>query len=85
MRVKPFVRFINYNHIMPTRYNLDVSEKLAKVIPDDSLADAEKAKAVRLEVKKTLEERYKALAGTRVGSSDKVGTGVTYFFRKLRF
>ena len=25
MRVKPFVRFINYNHIMPTRYNLDVS------------------------------------------------------------
>lgn len=25
MRVKPFVRFINFNHIMPTRYNLDVS------------------------------------------------------------
>lgn len=152
MRVKPFVRFINYNHIMPTRYNLDVraaappplrqarvrrsalllppplppyrarwrcrswhplacaaaapcaltrhtlarppppalaplraqvSEKLAKLIPDDSLTDAEKAKAVRLEVKKALEERYKALAGVK--ASDKVATGVTYFFRKLKF
>lgn len=60
-----------------------VSEKLAKIIPDDSLTDGEKAKAVRLEVKKALEERYKALAGVK--STDKVATGVTYFFRKLRF
>lgn len=60
-----------------------MSEKLAKLIPDDSLTDAEKAKAVRLEVKKALEERYKALAGVK--ASDKVATGVTYFFRKLKF
>lgn len=48
MRVKPFVRFLNYSHMMPTRYNLDVSDKLSKIIPDDSLTDREKAKAVRL-------------------------------------
>ena len=82
MRVKPFVRCINYNHMMPTRYNLDVSEKLAKLIPDDTLGDAEKTKAVRREVKKALEERYKALAG--VAASDKVSTGVTYFFKSLK-
>ena len=47
MRIKPFVKFVNYNHVMPTRYNLDVSEKLAAVIPDDSLTEKEKAAAVR--------------------------------------
>ena len=66
----------------PPRAWPQVSEKLAKLIPDDSLTEPEKAKAVRLEVKKALEERYKALAGVK--ASDKVATGVTYFFRKLK-
>ena len=47
MRIKPFVKYVNYNHVIPTRYNLDVSEKLAKVIPDETLTDKEKTVAVR--------------------------------------
>lgn len=82
MRVKPFVRYLNYSHMMPTRYNLDISEKLAKLIPDDALGDEEKITAVRREIRKTLEERYKALAG--VAATDKVATGVTYFFKSLK-
>ncbi len=39
MRVKPFVKFVNFNHIMPTRYNLDVSDKLTKFLADETLAD----------------------------------------------
>ena len=82
MRIKPFVKFVNYNHVMPTRYNLDVSEKLSKIIPDDTLTDKEKAKGVRKEVKAALEERYKNLATSK---NDKVAQGVHYFFRRLRF
>ena len=47
MRIKPFVKYLNFNHMMPTRYNLDVSDKLAKMIPDEALTDAEKATVVR--------------------------------------
>ena len=47
LRIKPFVKYLNFNHMMPTRYNLDVSDKLAKMIPDEALTDAEKATVVR--------------------------------------
>lgn len=47
MRIKPFVQHLNFSHMMPTRYNLDISEKLAKLIPDEALTDEEKLAAAR--------------------------------------
>jgi large subunit ribosomal protein L27e len=82
MQVKPFVRFVNFNHIMPTRYNLDISERLVSKIDDDSLVDEEKKNAMKKAVKLELEERYKNLA---VSKNEKSATGVQYFFKKLKF
>jgi large subunit ribosomal protein L27e len=44
-KVKPFIKTINYNHLMPTRYTLEL----------EGLSQREDAKKT---VKKALEERY---------------------------
>lgn len=95
-RIKPFIKFINYNHIMPTRYNLDLADKLKTVVSEEALAAAEaagkeeavedkkKADGAKLfkDVKVAFEDRFKALGE---GKADKITTGALYFFRKLTF
>jgi large subunit ribosomal protein L27e len=78
MSVRPFVKFVNFQHIMPTRYNLDVSEALEKAIGDTNLVDKEGKKTVKLEIKKKLEDRYKTLGQ---GKNEKASTGAAYFFK----
>lgn len=70
-RIKPFVKAINYNHLMPTRYNVDIAiDKLVR--GKDAIKDPSKKRKVKFEIKKLLEERYK--------------TGKNrWFFSKLRF
>ncbi|KHN26621.1 60S ribosomal protein L27 [Glycine soja] len=69
-RVKAFVKLVNYQHLMPTRYTLDVDLKDA-VNPDVLNAKDKKVTALK-ETKKRLEERFK--------------TGKNrWFFTKLRF
>merc|ERR1712189_93386 len=38
-RVKPFVKVVNYNHLMPTRYSVDVAVNKS-VVNKESLKDA---------------------------------------------
>ena len=82
MSVRPFVKFINLQHVMPTRYNLDISETLEKAIGNTVLVGSEGKRTVKLEIKKKLEERYKTL-GT--GKNEKASSGAQYFFKKLNF
>ncbi|KAH1095573.1 hypothetical protein GYH30_040729, partial [Glycine max] len=56
-RVKALVKLVNYQHLMPTRYTLDVDLKDA-VNPDVLNAKDKKATALK-ETKKLLEERFK--------------------------
>merc|ERR1712048_618479 len=68
---KPFVKVINYNHIMPTRYSCDIPINKEQV-NKEALKDATKKRAARASVKQAFEERYK--------------TGKNkWFFQKLRF
>lgn len=69
-RVKAFIKLVNYNHIMPTRYTLDVD--LKDVVTTDCLKSrAEKVTAAKA-TKAKFEERFK--------------TGKNrWFFTKLRF
>merc|ERR1711948_22219 len=56
-RIKPFVKAVNYNHVMPTRYVLkDVSLKAA--VGPNAL-DKGKRKETRKQVKALFEEKYK--------------------------
>ncbi|KAM7254095.1 hypothetical protein ACFE04_031777 [Oxalis oulophora] len=69
-RVKCFMKLVNYQHLMPTRYTLDVD--LKEVVTNDVLVTKDKKIAAAKETKKRFEERFK--------------TGKNrWFFTKLRF
>ncbi|RZR82951.1 hypothetical protein BHM03_00009519 [Ensete ventricosum] len=69
-RVKAFLKLVNYSHIMPTRYTLDVD--LKDVVTVDALQSRDKKVSACKETKARLEERFK--------------TGKNrWFFTKLRF
>ncbi|ERN14904.1 hypothetical protein AMTRI_Chr02g255890 [Amborella trichopoda] len=69
-RVKVFVKLVNYNHIMPTRYTLDVD--LKDIITLEALQSHDKKVTVAKDAKARFEERFK--------------TGKNrWFFTKLRF
>ena len=77
-KVKPFVKAVNFNHLMPTRYAVDF--ELKKVVDDSALA-AEKRVDVRKQIKKIFEEKYR----NQTAKTEKKTAGVQYFFTKLRF
>ena len=58
-KVKAFLKVVNYNHVMPTRYVLqDVS--LKNIVGNDALEKG-KRDAVKKAIKKAFEERYVTL------------------------
>jgi large subunit ribosomal protein L27e len=69
-KVKPFIKIVNFSHMMPTRYNLDIEWKT--VVNMESFKDPSEKLTARKAVKKLFEERY--LSGKN-----------KWFFQKLRF
>ena len=94
-RVKPFVKFVNYSHIMPTRYNIEsvLAEKLRDslasdeaLVADDSAGRSDGKKEALQNIKKIFQSRYKELGEPAKGSTvSTTTTGALYFFRKLKF
>ncbi|KAG6591813.1 60S ribosomal protein L27-3, partial [Cucurbita argyrosperma subsp. sororia] len=56
-RVKAFIKLVNYQHLMPTRYTLDVD--LKDVVNVDCLQSKGSKVAASKEIKKRLENRFK--------------------------
>lgn len=77
-KVKPFVKAINFNHLMPTRYSVDF--ELKKEVDDNALA-MENRQDVRKKIKSIFEDKYR----TQTAKTEKKAAGVQYFFTKLRF
>lgn len=69
--LKPFLKVANYNHLMPTRYSVDISFDKAN-LNKDVLKDPMKKKKARMMVRTKFEERYKS------GKN-------RWFFQKLKF
>ncbi|XP_068715644.1 large ribosomal subunit protein eL27-like [Montipora capricornis] len=70
-RIKAFVKVYNYNHLMPTRYSVDVNLDKTVINKEVFKDPASKRKATK-EAKAKFEERYKS------GKN-------RWFFQKLRF
>lgn len=71
IRIKPFIKCINYNHLMPTRYSVsDVTLDQKYGIKD--LRDPAKRKKASFQIRMKLEDRFKQ------GKNK-------WFFQKLRF
>mmetsp|Transcript_26065 Transcript_26065/g.34211 ORF Transcript_26065/g.34211 Transcript_26065/m.34211 type:complete len:143 (+) Transcript_26065:138-566(+) len=77
-KMKPFIKCINLNHLMPTRYSVDMD--LKKVVDETAFKEAKLE--TRKTVKKIFEDRYLNQASSK---SEKKASGVQYFFQKLRF
>jgi large subunit ribosomal protein L27e len=58
-KVKPFIKMVNYNHVMPTRYTLEL-EGLKSVISNDTFKEVSQREDAKKQVKKALEERYQS-------------------------
>jgi len=70
-RIKPFIKLVNYNHLMPTRYSVpEVSLESKYGVKD--LKDPIKRKKARFQIRMRFEDRYKS------GKNK-------WFFQKLRF
>lgn len=70
-KIKPFVKMLNYNHLMPTRYSVpDVSLDNKYSVKD--LKDPVKRKKARFQIRVKFEDRHKS------GKNK-------WFFQKLRF
>lgn len=58
-KVKPFIKTVNYNHLMPTRYTLEL-EGLKGVVTNDTFKEVSQREEAKKTVKKALEERYQS-------------------------
>jgi len=58
-KVKPFIKVVNYNHLMPTRYTLEL-EGLKGVVSHDTFKEPTQREDAKKTVKKALEERYQS-------------------------
>lgn len=56
-RIKPFIKVVNYNHLMPTRYTLEL-EGLKGVVSQDTFKEVSQREEAKKTVKKALEDRY---------------------------
>ncbi|MCO5585047.1 60S ribosomal protein L27-B [Meira miltonrushii] len=57
-KVKPFIKVVNYNHVMPTRYTLEL-EQLKGVIKHDTFKESSSQREdAKKTIKKLFEERY---------------------------
>ncbi|UZJ54986.1 hypothetical protein CBS101457_004306 [Exobasidium rhododendri] len=57
-KVKPFIKVVNYNHLMPTRYTLEL-EQLKGVIKHDTFKESTSQREdAKKTIKKLFEERY---------------------------
>ncbi|KAJ2355739.1 60S ribosomal protein L27B [Coemansia sp. RSA 2618] len=70
-RVKPFIKVVNYAHLMPTRYSLEL-EDIKTAVTSETLQEPSQRTAAKKAVRSSLEKRY-------VAGKNK------WFFTKLRF
>mmetsp|Transcript_16287 Transcript_16287/g.65816 ORF Transcript_16287/g.65816 Transcript_16287/m.65816 type:complete len:144 (-) Transcript_16287:164-595(-) len=79
IKLKPFLKFVNYAHLMPTRYVVDLD--LKKIVEENGLKEG-RAEA-RKAIKKVLEDRYTNQSTAK--KENKKATGVSYFYKKMAF
>ena len=98
-RLKAFVKTVNYNHLLPTRYMLNQDFEFKGVVSDDKLqkipakkatmsADDKQAREDALKSRKTMKQEVRKLFQEKYkqprDKADKTNH-VGFFFKKLRF
>eukprot|EP00826_Nyctotherus_ovalis_P045427 TRINITY_DN5032_c0_g1_i13.p1 TRINITY_DN5032_c0_g1~~TRINITY_DN5032_c0_g1_i13.p1 ORF type:complete len:137 (-),score=59.41 TRINITY_DN5032_c0_g1_i13:81-491(-) len=69
-KVKPFVKHVNYSHIMPTRYILGQELDLKAIVTEEALGKPEDKKNMSKKVKELFEGQYTCLLYTSPSPRD---------------
>jgi len=70
-RIKPFIKIINYNHLMPTRYLFELDD-IKQIVTPEVFKEPTQRDAAKKALRKSLKEKY-------TSGKNK------WFFDKLRF
>lgn len=84
LRVKPFVKYVNYQHIMPTRYLVSGEIDLKGVVTDERMSKVAERKALKKELRNLLTEKYTSQAQPKKGEKG-LTAHTSFFYAKLRF
>lgn len=83
-RIGAFVKFVNYQHILPTRYVVSADIDLKGVVTEEKMGSVKLRKDLRKELRNTFTKKYTSQASLKKG--EKAGSLHTKFlFSKLRF
>ena len=55
--IKPFVKYVNYNHMLPTRFLIKDDLDFKPIVSDEKMADASSRKTMKKELKSLMEAR----------------------------
>mmetsp|Transcript_38064 Transcript_38064/g.56909 ORF Transcript_38064/g.56909 Transcript_38064/m.56909 type:complete len:148 (+) Transcript_38064:85-528(+) len=82
LRMKCFVKYVNYNHIMPTRYTIPSEMQPATLVTEQQMSSADGRSEARRYVQKLFQEKCKDLPADKSGRPSK---DVAFLRKKLRF
>ncbi|XP_058515685.1 large ribosomal subunit protein eL27-like [Ochotona princeps] len=82
MRVKPFIKYINVNHLMPTRYTVANDIDVKTLASEENMRTAEEKKKARKALKQIFFEKFMNPMNEKVG---KMSKDLLFLRRKLRF
>ena len=81
--LKPFLKTVNLNHLMPTRYQITPELDLKTVVTDEKLSTVDKKKELLKELKKVMQDTYRTLPQPKT-MQDKI-SHTRFLYKKLRF
>ncbi|OLP94437.1 60S ribosomal protein L27-A [Symbiodinium microadriaticum] len=81
-KVKPFVKYVNYNHIMPTRYNVPAEISPSTICTDQQMDTPDGRKEAKKFAKSLFQEKFQSPPADKSGRPSK---DVLYMRKKLRF
>ena len=80
--IKPFVKYVNLNHLMPTRYQITGEIDFKTLVTEEKLT-GDKRKSMKKDLKLALQDKYRTLPPVKTGA-DK-GAHLRFFYKKLKF
>jgi large subunit ribosomal protein L27e len=78
-RMKPFVKYVNYNHLLPTRFMVKDDFEFRAAVTEDIMNNRETRKATLAQLKNDFQARYMKNEGAEKQAN------ANFLFSKLRF
>ena len=79
-RLIPFVKFVNYTHLLATRFTVKDDFDFKNIVTEEALENKEERKAMKTALKAKLTERYRNPEG-----AGERQTAADFMFKRLRF